>query len=118
MDIHIIKDRITFVRLNEIAEGNYGNMVKGVIDVQLKIIALGGELHADAEAVLIREGSQQEHLWGFNIYPDKSDDERIEYTSLINIRPSQKNLSLEVQNAELRAEIRQIIDSMIQGKNG
>jgi len=118
MDIKIIKNKISLPALKEIARVNYGNMVKGVVDLQLKFLALGGELHADAEALLIQEGSQQKNLWGFNIYPDKPDDERIEYTSLINIRPSQGNLSLEIKNDDLKAQMRQIIASLIEGKNG
>ena len=118
MDIKIIKNKISLQTLKKIAENNYGNMIKGVVDVQLEIVALGGELHADAEAILIQEGSQQKYLWGFNIYPDKSNDGRVEYVSFINIRPSQKNFALEIQDAELKIQIRRIIDYLIEGKNG
>ena len=118
MDIKIIKNKISRQTLKKIAGNNYGNMTKGVVDVQLEIVALGGELHADAEAVLIQAGSRQKYLWGFNIYPDKPNEERIEYTSFINIRPSQKNFALEIQNAELKIQIRRIIDSLIDDENG
>ena len=118
MDIEIIRKRISFQKLKEIAKDNYDHMIKGVIDVYLEIIALGGELHADAETILLQEGSEQQNIWGFNIYPDKSNDERIEYTSFINIRPSQNNLSLEIQSAELKTQIRKIIDSLIEGGHG
>ena len=118
MNIEIIKEPISFQKLKEIAEDNYGTMVKGVIDTHLGIIALGGELHADAEAILLQKGSQQQHLWGFNIYPDKPNNERTEYTSLINIKPSQNNRSLKIQSIELKTKIREIIDSLIEGKHG
>ena len=117
MSIEIIKKRISFQKLKEIAEYNYGSMVKGVIDVHLKIIALGGELHADAEAILLQKGSQQKNLWGFNIYPDNPKNKKIEYTSLINIRPSQNNRSLKIRSVELKTKIRKIIDSLIEGKH-
>ena len=87
MTIEIIKDKISKDKLEDIAKKNYGNMVKGVIDIKQKIIALGGELHADAEDILLKSGSAQANLWGFNIYPDKSIEERLEYSSFINIRP-------------------------------
>ncbi len=113
MIIKIIKNKISLQILKKLAGNNYGNMIKGVVDVELKIIALGGELHADAEAVLLQEGSQQKYLWGFNIYPDKLNDEKIQYSSFINIRPSQNNLALEIQSTELKEQIRQIIVSLI-----
>ena len=118
MNIEIIRKKISSQELKEIAKDNYGNMIKGVVDIQLEIIALGGELHADAEAILLQKGSNQQHLWGVNIYLDKSNDERIEYTSFINIRPSQNKRSLEIKDIGLKAKIRKIIDSLIEGSNG
>lgn len=52
------------------AEGLFGNMVKAVVDVERRIMALDGELHADEEALLLESGSRQESLWGINIYPE------------------------------------------------
>ena len=68
-------------------------------------MGVGGELHSDAEELLINEGSNQEDIWGANLYPYKSADERLEYTSLINIRPGQGNLSMEIENKNLRRKI-------------
>ena len=48
-------------------------------------MGVAGELHSDAEELLINEGSNQEDIWGVNLYPYKSAYERLEYTSLINI---------------------------------
>lgn len=118
MDIKIVKEKISFQQLQKIADAIYGQMVKGVVDVELGIIALGGELHADAETILLQNGSKQENLWGFNIHLDKSDNEKIEYTSFINIRPHQNNRSLEVQSSELKSKIAKIIDSLVEGKDG
>ena len=53
------------------AEERFGDMVKGVVDVDRRIMALGGELHADEEAVLLEHGSAQSALWGINLYPDE-----------------------------------------------
>lgn len=118
MNIKIIKELILLQQLKKIAEGNYGKMVRGIIDVNLEIIALGGELHADAEAILLQNGSEQKNLWGFNIYTDKPDNERIEYSSFINVRPNQNNRSLEIQSSELKSKIRKIIDSLVEKRNG
>ena len=118
MNIEIIKKSISFQQLQKIADSTYGSMVKGVVDVDLEIIALGGELHADAEASLLQSGSGQTNLWGFNIYLDRPKDQRIEYSSFINIRPHQNNLSLEIQSSELKSKIRKIIDYLVEGKDG
>jgi hypothetical protein len=44
----------------------FGDMVKLVVDVERRIVAIGGELHADAEAVLLEQGSRQADAWGPN----------------------------------------------------
>lgn len=113
MDIKIIRKKISFQELKEIAALNYGDMVKGVADLRQKIVALGGELHADAEAILLDDGSRQMDLWGFNIYPDKPREEWIEFTSLINIRPSQGNRSIVINDPQIQQQIKNIIDSLI-----
>jgi len=113
MRIQIIKEKITFQELTQLAKANYGEMIKGVVDIGLNYIALGGELHADAEALLLEEGSQQTQLWGFNLYPKKESDERIEYTSFINIRPSDGNKSIEIQDESLRLKVRELVDSLV-----
>ncbi len=75
--------------------------------------AVGGELHADAEQVLLTRGSSQADLWGANYYPGQGPDECIEYTALINIRPSQGNPSMEIQNTKTRRIVREIAHALI-----
>jgi len=86
----------------------FGDMVKYVVDIERKVAAVGGELHADAEEVLLADGSRQSDLWGANYYPGRGADECIEYTSLINIRPSQGNRSMVVEDPEIRESIREL----------
>jgi hypothetical protein len=95
------------------AEGGFGNLVKAVLDVELGIMAVDGELHADEEALLLGHGSEQRHLWGINIYPDLPQDERIEFDSMINIRPSQGNRSRGVDDPAIRDRIVHIVDYLI-----
>lgn len=113
MDIKIIKNKIGYDELKRDAKEGFGDMVKAVVDVEQNIIALGGELHADGEATLLEKGSKQEHLWGINLYPDKPPEEMIEYTSLINVRPSENNPSVEIEDEELRKKIANIIHTLI-----
>lgn len=114
MNIRIIKDKITKKELEELAEEFYVEMVKGVADIEKGIIALGGEWHIDANQVLIEDGSKQENLWGFNIYIDKSKPERLEYNSLINIRPRQGNKNMEIEDEEIKNRIFEIINNLVE----
>src|SRR3989344_5486409 len=114
MDIRIIRGKIAKKELGELAKEFYVEMVKGVADVEREIIALGGEWHMDANEVLIKDGSNQENLWGFNIYVDKSREERLEYNYLINIRPKQGNRSMEVENEEIKNKIFKIVSNLVE----
>jgi len=95
------------------AEGRFGNLVKAVVDVERKIMAVDGELHADEEALLLENGSRQENLWGINIYPDLKGPERIEFDSVINIRPSQGNRSRGVDDPMIRERIVQAVTGLM-----
>jgi hypothetical protein len=114
MRMEIIASRIDRAQLEALCADNYGSMVKGVADVGKGIIVLGGELSADGEALLLQDGSAQEDLWGFNLSIGKDRSDRLEYTSLINIRPRQGNRSLEVADPVLRDRIREIIDALVE----
>jgi hypothetical protein len=87
----------------------FGDMVKLVVDLERRVIALGGEFHADAEELLLSRGSEQADLWGANYYPGRGPEDCIEYTALINIRPSQDNRAMEVQDLAVRAQMRDLI---------
>lgn len=109
MDIEIIHEKTTPERVREHAKATFGDMVKVVVDVRRGIMAIGGELHADAEAVLLNDGSKQADLWGANIIIEKPLGENIEYNSLINIRPSQGNRSRDIQDAAICDRVRAVL---------
>lgn len=109
MSIKIINKKITAGELQEIAKDFYIDMIKGVVDIERGILAMGGEYHLDANMVLIENGSKQQNVWGFNWYFDRIGDERIEYVSLINIRPAQGNRTMEVKDASLRDTMKLVI---------
>ncbi len=91
----------------------FEDMVKYVVDVTRRVVAVGGELHADAEQLLLASGSRQTDLWGANYYPGKGRDDCIEYTSLINIRPAQGNRGMEVEDDHIRDLVREITFALI-----
>ena len=86
-------------------------MVKVTVDVEKIVIGIGGELHADAEQILIERGSRSEDIWGINFYPWLSCENRIEYSALINIRPRQDNPSMELKDPDLRKRIQRIVEN-------
>ncbi len=109
----IVDEKLRAEDLKKIAADTFGNMVKAVVDVEREIIAVDGELHADLEAMLLEDGSRQANLWGINLYPDLSGNEFIEFDSLINIRPSQGNISRSVENEGIREKILSIVAKRI-----
>ena len=99
--------------LSAIAASGFGDMVKGVADVELGLLAIDGELHADLESLLLENGSQQSDLWGINLYPDIDDEDFIEIDSLINIRPTQGNRSRGVEDEGVRKKIAEVVGRWI-----
>ena len=94
------------------AEEQFGDWIKAVVDVSRGIIAVGGDLHADDEAALLADGSRQRDLWGINLYPEERGD-WIEFDSMINLRPSQGNRSRGVDDERIRARIREVVGSLV-----
>lgn len=113
MNIKIVRDKITRAEAKEIGKEFYKEMVKGVADIGRGIIALGGQWHIDANNALIEDGSRQADVWGFNLYPDKSGDEELEYVALINIRPAAGNRDMYIENPEIRKKIRSLVKKLL-----
>jgi len=113
MEISVVRDAISRDELTEIAKQQFGEMVKAVVDIEQGIMAIGGELHSDDEAVLLDQGSAQRHLWGINLYPDKPLAEWIEFDSMINVRPSGGNRSRYVESSEIREAVTRIVGRLV-----
>lgn len=109
----IVTDKITISELEEMSKKMFGNLVKAVVDIEKEIMAVDGELHADEEALLLEDGSNQQNLWGINIYPELTGDDFIEFDSMINLRPSQGNRSRSVDDENIRAKIISITNKLI-----
>ena len=105
----IITEQLTLMELNHAAASIFGNMVKAVVDVNRGILAIDAELHADLEALLLENGSQQENLWGINLYPEMTGSDFIEFDSMINMRPSVGNRSRGVENENIRKQICEVV---------
>jgi hypothetical protein len=114
METRIVKTPMKRERLIEIASEEFGDLVKAVVDIGLNILAIGGELHADEEVLLIeKEGSKREHLWGINLYPKKAGEDWIEFDSMINIKPTFGNRSRSVEDKTIQQKIKEIVTKLI-----
>lgn len=105
----IVKDVVTRDQLRRMASEGFGDMVKGVVDVDKEIVAVDAELHSDLEALLLEAGSKQKDLWGVNLYPEVQGADFIEFDSMINVRPSQGNKSRGVDDAATRQRISTVV---------
>lgn len=106
--------KIIIAELNDMAQKMYGTLVKAVIDIEKNAMVVDAELHADEEAYLLEHGSKQKDLWGINLYPAKfGTDDFIEYDSMINIRPSQNNMTRGVEDKTTRETIIKIVSEKV-----
>jgi hypothetical protein len=109
----IIDKIITLNELEKMAADTFIDMVKAVVDVDRGLIAIDAELHSDLEALLLGNGSRQKDLWGINLYPDMHGEDFIEFDSMINIRPSQENMSRGVDSKETCDKIIDIVNKVV-----
>lgn len=113
MPTDIIRTRIIQEQLKQFANNTFVDLVKAVVDIERGIMAVGGELHADEETILLEDGSQQNNLWGINLYPDKTGEDFVEFDSMINLRPSQNNRSRGVDDPVIRKKIVAVVNTLI-----
>lgn len=112
--MEIIKEPIKRAELVKMAENGFGDLVKAVVDIRQEIMAIGGEMHADEEVLLVEQAeSKREDVWGINIYPKRKPNEWIEFDSMINLKPTYGNRSRDVEDKDTRAKIAQIISKLI-----
>ena len=111
MIIHIIRTRATPQEMAEMQQ-MLQTYCKLAVDIRRRILAGGGEMHADCEDALLADGSQQEDIWGADWSSLKQE---ITYESLINIRPRQNNRSMVIQDPIIRQQIDEIVYQLLGG---
>ena len=107
--ILIIRKKASPEEVKKMAE-DYDGYIKIVADLERKILAGGGEFHADAEKMLIADGSVQENLWGGGW---DVESRQIDYNSMINIRQNQNNPSREILDAGIRKKFDEIVKYLL-----
>lgn len=108
-----IEAPVSIEELRGLAQGRFGDMVKGVVDLERRVLLLDADLHADQEAQLLAEGSAQRDLWDINLYPELSEPDWIEFDSMINLRPSFGNRSRGVDDPATRAAIAALVGQVV-----
>lgn len=109
--IRIIRHRATKQQVEDMLQA-LGTYIKLAVDVRGEILAGGGILHADCESVLLKDGSQQEDIWGADWNPAAQE---VTFESLINIRPRQSNRTMEIQDPVLREQVARIVTELLRG---
>lgn len=109
--IHTLREKASLVQVREMLQ-EHKTMIKIVVDIRQRILSGGGEMHADCESVLLENGSEQDDLWGANLYPS---EQRIEFESLINIRPRLGNRSIILQDENLRKQVEDVTRAILGG---
>lgn len=107
--IHLLTQPATSRQVQEMLEV-YPILIKIVVDIRRRVLAGGGEMHADCEALLLAEGSEQDDLWGANWYPT---EQQIEFESLINIRPRLGNRNIVIQSEDVRRQVAAITRQLL-----
>ena len=86
--------------------------VKVAVDINRGVLAGGGALHADCEAVLLDDGSAQDDIWGADWIPVS---QQVRFEALINIRPRQNNFSLTILDRDIRERMERVARDLLEG---
>jgi len=107
--IHIIRSHAQKHQLTDMRQ-TLGTYIKLAVDVRRGILAGGGAMHADCEAALLEDGSQQEDVWGADWNPAA---QQVIFESLINIRPRQNNPSMEILDQTICDRVSEIVNQLL-----
>lgn len=112
--MQLVVSPVSIASLRTIASSRFGNMVKGVVDIEKNLMMIDADMHADEEAALLDAGSNQKNLWGINLYPEFFGmPDFVEFDSMINLRPSSGNMSRGVDDVAIQQNIRKIVETLI-----
>ncbi len=103
--IHLIKAKATDIEIKEMLE-SLNSYIKLAVDIKRGVVAGGGMLHADCEAMLLDDGSKQIDIWGADWLPDSKE---VRFEALINIRPRQNNRFMTIQDKKICGKIEKVV---------
>lgn len=86
------------------------NAIKAAVDIKKELLAVDSPMHYDCEQLLIENGSDQNDIWGINLYLDSDNvDDLVEFDSMINIRPARGNRSRGVEDSDIQDKIKAVV---------
>jgi hypothetical protein len=109
----LVTKKISKNELQKMSQGFAGGFIKAVVDVKKEIMAIDAPMHADEEKELLEMGSNQDDLWGINLYPELSEEDFIEFDSMINVRPRLNNFTRGIDDKKLQKKIINIVTKLI-----
>ena len=107
--IHLLTQPASTDQIKSASEDLDG-YIKFVVDLDNKIITIGGLRHVDGEETLLQRGSLQTNLWGGGY---DTETKEMDFDSMINIRPSDNNRSRIVESKNIQEEIEKIVRNFI-----
>lgn len=99
MPIIIVKGNLSKQEFEE-ARRDYEAYIKITVDLEREAVVLGGEYHADAEKMLLEQGSLQDNIWGGGV---NLETRQFETNAIVNLRVG-KNDSTEILDPEKRTK--------------
>lgn len=111
--MRFVSDSISREELKKMTQSFAGGLVKAVVDIKKEVMIVDAPMHADEEKELLDKGSNQDDLWGINLYPDLSSDDFIEFDSMINVRPGLNNFTRGIDNKDLQTKIISIVSKLV-----
>jgi hypothetical protein len=107
----VIRERATKQQIDEMLK-TWGVFIKLAVDVEREILAGGAVRHYECEQELLKDGSKQRNIWGADWSPYTQE---MVFESIINIRPSENNRSMEIQSPLIRERVTQITQRLLGG---
>lgn len=107
----MIRERATKQQIDEMLK-TWGVFIKIVVDIEREILAGGAERHYECEQELLKDGSRQRDIWGADWSPYTQE---MVFESIINIRPSENNRTMEIQSPLIRECVAQITQRLLGG---
>ena len=101
---------LTIEEINNLRK-TFGDYLKLTVDIEKECLVAGGELHADGEKLLLKEGSNQDNIWGGGI---NLKDKQIDAAAILNLRPRLENDNLEILDPQRRERFFSVVKRIFQ----
>ncbi len=104
-----ITERLNQSGIQQLKE-EFGEYIKVTVDIEKKELVAGCELHADGEEILLKNGSNQDNIWGGGI---NFKTKNIDCTAVLNIRAPLNNDSMEILDQKKRNRFIKTVSELI-----